>query len=239
MDYDARVIKQLAPDLWIVDDAMPLPKGMFPFALPAFLGKSTLRMTIVRLSDGGVLVHSPVRHHERVVEAVRAIGPVRFIVGPCVMHTTFLRPWHALFPDAKLVVAPRTQRRIASFAGVPELDDNAPLAPDDLEQVYMDGHTNRETLFLHKWSRTLIATDFVYNIGANTGLGEAAWLRIAGVRNPLGVTRQTRKGVRKPDAFAPKLERLLSWDFDRLIMSHGDVIERGGKAALARVWSKP
>jgi hypothetical protein len=44
-----------------------------------------------------------------------------------------------------------------------ELTDDAPLAPDDVEQVLIAGHRNYETLFLHKATRTLVVTDLVYN----------------------------------------------------------------------------
>ena len=33
------------------------------------------------------------------------------------------------------------------------------------------------------------------------------------------------------------LERIRQWDFERIIPGHGDVIERGGPAALSAAWS--
>jgi glyoxylase-like metal-dependent hydrolase (beta-lactamase superfamily II) len=226
----------LAPDLWIVDAAMPMPKGMFPFAIPAFFGAASLRMTVVRLSSGGLLLHSPVAPTPALVDEVKALGPVELIVGPCVMHTTFLRPWHALHERASLHVAPRTKKRLPAFDGVRELDDAAPIAPNDLEQVHMDGHSNHETLFLHRASRTLIATDLVYNLSKRQGFVERMWFGLGGVKNPLGVTRYSKKAVRKRDVFAERMQRVLAWDFDRVIMSHGDVVETDGKTAFTRAW---
>ncbi|MGM0557277.1 MAG: hypothetical protein ACQEVA_12915 [Myxococcota bacterium] len=35
-----------------------------------------------------------------------------------------------------------------------------------------------------------------------------------------------------PDTARREVEHLANWDFDRLIMAHGEVIETGGKSAL-------
>ena len=40
----------------------------------------------------------------------------------------------------------------------------------------------------------------------------------------------------RPSARA-SLERILAWDFDRVIVAHGDVLEHGGREALRRGYS--
>jgi glyoxylase-like metal-dependent hydrolase (beta-lactamase superfamily II) len=37
-------------------------------------------------------------------------------------------------------------------------------------------------------------------------------------------------------ALQRSLERILQWDFERIIPGHGDVVERGGPAALRAAW---
>ena len=32
------------------------------------------------------------------------------------------------------------------------------------------------------------------------------------------------------------LERILAWDFDRVVIAHGDLIERDAKSVLRRAW---
>ena len=32
------------------------------------------------------------------------------------------------------------------------------------------------------------------------------------------------------------LERILEWDFERILPSHGEVLERGGRDALREAW---
>jgi hypothetical protein len=227
----------LAPDLWIADDLMRMSTTSLPLGLPRvpLPFRGTTRMTVVRLR-AGLLVHSPVRPLPALVDEVRALGDVALVVAPCVMHTSYARAWHAAFPNAKLHVAPRTHKRDASFAGVAELSDDAPLS-DELPQVLMTGHRGWETVFLHPPSRTLITTDLVYGVGRATPMFERAYLRLNGVRDPFGTTGYSRKAVTKPDAFAAALRRVLAWDFERVVMSHGPVVERDGRAVLARTWA--
>jgi hypothetical protein len=33
------------------------------------------------------------------------------------------------------------------------------------------------------------------------------------------------------------LERILAWDFDRVVVTHGDVVEHGGAEALRHAWA--
>lgn len=228
------MLQPIADGLWIADDEMPLfLRGV---ELPRVVGAGTTRMTVVRLASGALLLHSPVRPTPALVDAVRALGPVAFVVAPCVMHTTYARPWHEQLPEAALHVAPRTAKRAPPLAGLPELSDDAPLARDELPQLLIAGHRNYETLFFHAASRTLIVTDLGYGVARRAGVVEKAWLTANGVRSPLGVTGYSRRAVTKPDLFAARMRRVLEWDFDRVVMSHGDVVERGGKEAFARAW---
>jgi glyoxylase-like metal-dependent hydrolase (beta-lactamase superfamily II) len=38
-----------------------------------------------------------------------------------------------------------------------------------------------------------------------------------------------KKAVEDPAAFAASVNRMLAWDFDRVIVGHGEPIETGGK----------
>ena len=70
--------KPVAPDVWIVDSG---PVNAMGLKLP-------IRMTIVRLKNGDVLLHSPTRHTPALAEAIKGIGPVRHIVAPATGRRT-------------------------------------------------------------------------------------------------------------------------------------------------------
>ena len=224
-------------DLWVVNDKFTLPKGFLPFALPPLLGRCSVRMTVVRLSSGGLLLHSPVEFSDSLAERLQQIGPIEFIVGPSVMHNTYLVAWHERFPKSTCVVAPKTFKRNPQLTNYPTFSDELPVAPSDLKQQLMSGHRSYETLFLHPKTKTLIVTDLAYSIFPKADLIEKIWLKSAGVRNPLGVTSYNKKKITDAALFRSCLDKVLSWDFDRLIMSHGQIMEKGAKAAFAEIWS--
>ena len=94
-----------------------------------------------------------------------------------------------------------------------------------------------EVYFLHRKSRTLIFCDFIQNYGPKHG----KWLRNA-VMKWAGVLRggvpiDIRLSCARHKAQArSSLSRLLSWDFDKAILAHGDCIERDAKAFVRRAF---
>ena len=64
------------------------------------------RMTVLRLADGGLWLHSPTRHTPALQEALAELGPVRHLVAPNTAHWVHASPWHKAVPDAKLWAAP-------------------------------------------------------------------------------------------------------------------------------------
>ena len=58
----------LAADLWVADR---------PFKLPLRFGDIGCRMTVIRLADGGLFLHSPVPLDAALRAALDQIGPVR------------------------------------------------------------------------------------------------------------------------------------------------------------------
>jgi len=72
-------LRALARDLWCLDADLRVQAG---FHLP-------IRMTVIRLADGGLWLHSPVAIDEATAAAIDALGPVRHIVAPNLLHHLF------------------------------------------------------------------------------------------------------------------------------------------------------
>ena len=51
-----------------------------------------------------------------------------------------------------------------------------------------------------------------------------------------GPSRMIRQLVSDRSAFRDSLERVLEWDFERIVPGHGDVLEQGGPTALRGAW---
>ena len=85
------MFRQLDSDVWYLDK---------PFKMMGFdLGG---RMTIVKLSDGSLLMVSPVAMTTEDRAELDRIGPVRHIVAPNLMHHLYAGDAKQSYPDAKL-----------------------------------------------------------------------------------------------------------------------------------------
>ena len=90
-----------------------------------------------------------------------------------------------------------------------------------------------ELAFLHASSRTLILTDLAFNVRQPTSFVTRIFLRINGALDKFGPSRLARAFFMKDHAAVRSgIERILTWDFDRVIVSHGDVLESGGPQAM-------
>lgn len=217
------MLQSLAPDLWT---------ATAPFAAGGMqLG---VRTTVARLVDGSLWVHSPVELTDELKSAVGTLGAVRFLVAPNKIHHLYLDKWVAAYPEARLygVVGLPDKRKDLSWDGVLMDEKPDPAWGDAFEQRQFLGapHTN-EMVFLHVPSRTLILTDLAFNIH-QADFMTRLYLRIGNCRGRLKTTAIMRFFVRDKQAARASVERFLEWDFDRIVVSHGEVFEHGGPAAL-------
>jgi hypothetical protein len=72
------VYKSLAPDIGIVDGPFDyLTEGGTRLPLPF-----TTRMTVARLSNGDLWLHSPIKFDEKLARELQGLGRVRHLVSP-------------------------------------------------------------------------------------------------------------------------------------------------------------
>ena len=78
-------LKPLADGIWVVDSG-PLH------------GVAPLRMTVIRLPDGGLLLHSPTRSTPQLRAELDRIGPVRALLAPNLAHWLHAVEWQRTYP---------------------------------------------------------------------------------------------------------------------------------------------
>lgn len=156
------------------------------------------------------------------------------IVAPNKFHHLFVEAWSERFPSAKAWAdAPlQARRNDFRFDGTLETDTPVPWR-DEIEQVHFAGsNVLSEFVFFHSASRTLIITDIIQNHEP----GEDSWFwrgvkKLVGVLAPKGgAPRDWRLTVRDREAAREARDRILDWDFDRLIISHGRCLTSDAKA---------
>jgi hypothetical protein len=225
-------LQTFAKNIWIVDGPPVRDCGVM----------FTTRMTVVKLCDGSLWVSSPVPAPFDTLKRITESGPVRYLVAATPRHVWRLEGWHTLFPEAQLW-APRTtlftlKKGCLPFTGI--LGDEPPHGwAHDLDQFAFKGNPLiEEVLFFHKESRTVILDDLIQiNPIVKGKFLRNALFKLAGVASPHGgVALDIRLSFTNRNLARRSLEKLLSWDFDKLIIAHGVCIEKDAKPFVERAF---
>lgn len=199
------------------------------------------RMTVIRLRSGEILIHSPCAFDAALAAEVSALGRVVAILAPGNFHWLHVRSCQQAFPGAKTYLCPGVERRAKDLRFEFFLGDEAPsLWSDELSQVALMGpRLMREVAFFHLASRTLILVDLIENFTPatrGTNLFSRTIFRAIGMWNRPRPAPEYRVAWGDKARVREGMARILAWDFDRVILAHGDVITRDAKQIVARAW---
>ena len=218
----------LAPDLWELNAPLRV--------LGMALGH---RMTVARLPDGTLWVHSPVEYSSALAAELARIGPVAHVVAPNAIHDTYLEGWLAAFSAARFHGA----RGFAKFRPDLKFTDALGDTPHAAWTAIFEQHAIRgmprlnEVAFLHRASRTLILTDLAFNLGPDMPFLSRVLLRVNDCYCKFGPSRLLKTTIKDSAALRRSLDHILAWDFDRIVVSHGRNVETGGKTMLREAFA--
>ncbi|MEL6346383.1 MAG: hypothetical protein AAFV53_24945 [Myxococcota bacterium] len=184
------------------------------------------RMTAINI-DGDLLLHSPIDVEPK---QLAGLGTPRWVLAPNKLHHLFVQPWLERGLEGYAAPGLPEKRPDLSFDHVVDTTSE-PFGPAvQLIPLTCFSLTN-EVIVHHRPSRTLVVTDLVFNFteDAPWWTRTAMWLSFAypGTR----ASMLERLGMNRPIA-REEIGRLLDLDFERLIPSHGAIVETGGKDAL-------
>ena len=197
------------------------------------------RSTVLRLEDGGLLVHSPPAPTEAYCEALRALGEVRWIVVPSCFHHLGAPATAARFPSAK-VVGPSS-----ATAHNPQLqlhlgleDDAFRGAVKELDVIPLEGCPFLdETVFFHRPTGSLIGADIVIRACAEDHWTWRWAARLMGCYDKVRTPPDVRSKTKPNDAAARSIDRMAALPLKRLLVAHADVIEDRPSETLVEAWS--
>jgi hypothetical protein len=206
---------QLSDTLWTIDG--PVVDWFFPFPT---------RMTIARLPDNNLFIHSPIELTADVRKAVEALGTPRYLVSPNKMHHLFWSEWQDVYKDSLSFSPPalRVKRPDLTFFG--ELGDRPhPAWAQQLDQLVFKGSRFlEEIIFFHRDSRTVIFGDLLESFDPRLlSRFQRLLARLGGVMAPHGGTPlDYRMSFIAHHAQARQcLKRIVDWAPRQIIMCHG------------------
>lgn len=234
------IYKAVAANIGIVDGPFEyLTVGGARLPLPF-----TTRMTVVRLANGDLFLHSPTKFDDRLAAELQQLGAPRHLVSPNQFHYAHIGEWQKAFPDAIAWASPRVRQRAAARGISINFSRDLEAVPPgewrgEIDQTLFPGGYFKEFIFFHEASKTLILTDTIINIELDK-IGEP-WrtvTRLTGMYHPYG---QIFFGMRLPLLLQRRkrdaaLAKIRSWQPHRIILSHGRCFEAHGGEVIRRIF---
>jgi hypothetical protein len=224
----ASQIRLLEQDIWTVESS-------HKFLGIDFGG----RMTVIRLSSGDLFLHSPVLLNKNLANELDGIGVVKYLVAPNKFHHVHIGEYLSVYPDAEVWAAPGLlkKRKDINFHG--ELGVTNPLKwGEEIECVLFEGVPFlNEVVFYHTESRTILFSDLIFNFSDDENIVVKIFAWLDGVYGRPDVNRLIRWFmIRDREKARDSVQKILSWDFDRVSITHRDIIETGGKVIVSRAF---
>ena len=201
------------------------------------------RMTIIKLSDGQLWIHSPCEITEEIKSEIQSLGPVGVIIAPGNYHHLHVASCQAAFPTAKTYICPGVETKQPTLNYDAILHENKPedSYATDFDQVLIQG--NRviwEVAFFHKPTKTLILVDSIEWIGDNTeGTNWVLrfwWKYLLRMWNVPKPAPEYQMGWKNKLEAKHSMEQIMQWDFQSVIISHGQNITEDAKSVVQSAW---
>ena len=203
------------------------------------------RMTIIRLEDNSLVLISPIKINSQLQQEINSLGTVKYLVAPNLFHHLYLAPAQQLYPDALIIAPPGLK------AKQPNLNLDRVFTRDTIEFAGEIEHTLltgfqafvppkiaavNEIAFYHLRSKTLIITDSAFNFDRSFPTVTQLVARIIGSYGVLKPSWLEKIAVQNKPELKEAIERVLQWDFKRVIMAHGQIVETDAKQQLAKAY---
>ncbi|MCW5889860.1 MAG: DUF4336 domain-containing protein [bacterium] len=217
------VLREIASDLWVAER----PQRFFGLEVGA-------RMTVIRLPEGRLLLHSPLPLDGALRAELDALGSVAYAVAPNRVHHLYAGDVATAYPGARLWIAPGLQLKRPDLRYVDLLGDEAPEEwRGEVDQTFFRGRPyENEVAFYHRASRTLVTCDLAFNFRERTATATRLLMSLVRSYGYFGPSKLDPLLIRDREKARASLERILAWNFDRVIVAHGDVQERDGNRLL-------
>lgn len=226
------MVSEIDDDIWTVDGPEVVFTGI----------TMNTRMTVVRLSDGRLWVHSPIQLSDDVSHFLKELGDrVAVLVAPNKLHHMYIDPWREKYKDAITFAHEDLKKKITSLANSETLTSIAPSAySNDLDQVLFSGNPAfREAVFFHRASASIIFTDLMQNLDTkNAGLFARLYAKFDGVASPDGGVPRLYKWLstnKRVDREA--LEKMREWKPKNILFCHGSPIAMDALKLIEREFS--
>ncbi len=222
-------LKKLTNQIWTVDFEMPIGPGVhFP-----------VRTLIYRDFKSKVMIISPGPLKDSEYDEIRELGTVCAIVAPNLFHHMFVTPALEAFPEAGFYRAHELILKRPDLEGKGRsIMDLAIANFADFEFKTVRGIPRlQETVFFFPNDHLLFVSDLLHHIVKPHGWGTKLILSLAGTNGKLALSRITSLLMKDRESARQDLQKILEWEFDRILVAHGEPIMENAKTRVEPIWN--
>jgi hypothetical protein len=224
------MLKEIDNNIWIAEQPLK------------FWGMEVgTRMTVIRLTSNELVVISPIRADNTTISQLNEIGKVSYIIAPNLYHHLFVLDFKTIYPEAQLWVALGLNSKIPNLSPDRVLSDNEGSILDDIDYVLVDGFKLldlsgptlvNEFAFFHRESRTLVLTDTAFYFDESFPFKTQLVAKLFGIYGKLSPSPLDKLATTEKEKVKNSIQKILRWDFNRVIVAHGSIIETNGNTQL-------
>ncbi|MEL6439729.1 MAG: DUF4336 domain-containing protein [Cyanobacteria bacterium J06621_8] len=224
------MLREIDRHLWVVEQPQK------------FMGLEVgTKMTVIRLSDGSILLISPVKIDSQLQQQLDELGEVKYIVAPNLFHYLYVADCQKIYPQAQTIAPPGLTDKIPTLKVDQILTQDAIAFNSEVEYMLLEGfqifvppkiRKANEIIFYHPQSKTLIITDSAFNLDNSLPLVTQIAARILGSYQVLKPSWLEKIAVEDCSLLQQAIARVMNWDFERVIMAHGKIVTENAKEKL-------
>ncbi|MGK7951744.1 MAG: DUF4336 domain-containing protein [Xenococcaceae cyanobacterium] len=221
------MLKSLDRELWVAEQ---------PFK---YLGLPvSTKMTVILRSGGRLVLISPIKIDTETKAQLDSIGKVEFIIAPNLFHYLYIQGCQQLYPQAKLIAPPGLKTKQPDLALDLTFCKDEISFDGELEYTLFKGFQTwippqikplNEIVFFHPVSKTLILTDTAFNFDRSFPFVTQLAARVIGCYENLRPSWLEKIATKDKEGVKDSLKKILAWDFQRIIMAHGNIVEVNAK----------
>ena len=225
------MLAEFGPEIWTCAGPIVTAGGGFHYPT---------RMVVIRLSDGRLVLWSPVALSDQLAGEIEGLGPVGYIVAPNALHDTFFAQWQAHYPEATALVAPGLRKRRPDLRAAEFGDAPIKSWSGEIDYVAVTGNAiTTEIVFFHHASRTAGFTDLLQQFPNGWFKG---WRSVAArfdlmTGDEPHVPRKFRIAFIDRSLARRAIEHILAWPTERVLMAHGTPVQSRGREFLQRAFA--
>lgn len=194
--------------------------------------KLPVRCVAVKTNKGVILI-SPIKFSSDQLQQIVELGEVIAIVSPSLIHSMFMKKACKRFPNAQVWVPPGMHEKFPEMKIDKVFGQDTWPYQDQIEIEVIQGVKKvTEVAFYLKELKTIVVCDLVFNLQHPHGVGARIFPRFLGTYKKFAISRLWNIFMKDRQLFGQSLQNIFKWDFDQVIMAHGEVLTSNGRQLL-------